>query len=1632
MVAKGNAFGNQYFGFGSGYHVNYGSSFNPIIYLSGDNYRYFSPKQDYGNYQLHSFGFADGAASPATTYLSVNNTPLTPVNGADGSGFQLNNLSIGAGSLNGEILEILVYNTQLTDSLREDIGAYLSTKYAPPVELGSSIAIGYGFADTTITAYRPHFTSYLWSDGSTDSAISVSQAGTYAVTVTNIFGVESSDGMKVTYPTIGYPVSGNDTTLCLGDTLIWDTGLGSGYHYVWQGSGLDASKISLTAAGVYSVRVADSLGQFILSDTLTIFIDSFPSRNSLGLPRSVCRNEAVGLALQGEGISSYLWSTGSTNSYINIGTAGDYSVTVTNMGGCTDRDTNTYGISGEAPVVLFAADTVCSGDSTTFIDQSTITTGTIDSYSWSFGNGSTSLQANPKHLYQAADTFLARLTAASGACSSFYEDSIVVRARPEAGFDVLWGTRHCTGSFIQFTDTSQTEVPVSGYLWQFGDGNSSTLQNPAHQYLLEGSYNAQLKTTNAIGCSDSLLQVIQISDEMPLSGGFSLSSPPGSYLTYDNTPIEFSWGASNNAIYYRFEIARDAGFTAAYFTDSIQTTGYGYQLPDSGTWFWRVKAFNVCHAETLSGTQEVSYRKLPSVGLKAWYKADSVHLVSGGYVDTLYDVSGNGVHARQPNSASRPVWSGDRLNGYPSLAFDGNDLLDTDSLKAGTAEIFMVAKGNAFGNQYFGFGSGYHVNYGSSFNPILYLGNSNYLYFSPKQASGQYQLHCFGFADGAASPATSFMAINNQALAPANGSEGSGFVLENLKIGASSLNGEVLEVLVYDNILGDSAKGIITDYIRYKYAPPINLSPEINIQYGFADTTISAYKPWFTSYNWSTGPTDSAITVSQSGTYSVTATDIFGFTSSDSVVVTYPQPINITDTVICQYDTVTWNLGIKGNYSYLWSTGGTASELNITETGDYWLVIQDTLGNPWYSDTVTVVVNDFPSRISLGNDTTLCKGNRLYLQNGMEAVVDYLWNDGSANDFITINEAGTYSVMVSDNMGCVGYDTVVLDVKGIAPNPDFTALNFCLNDTVQFLDASTSPDGSEIIQWDWNFGDGNTSAGNETTHQYLEPGSYPVTLQIQSASLCTNSIQKQVDVFHLPEPAFLPLTACSNAAVPFYDKSMSRDGVVTSWNWLFPDGSGSILQNPEFTFASTGTKQIQLVVTTNLGCKDTLWKSIEIKQGPATGFSYSAACVGYPVYFTDQTVSFMNLPLVYEWTINGEPFSFESSPMYQFNSSGTVDVKLQTSQSTNGCSSSKSEQIVVHKNPEVGFDIPMICAKNPNTFEGIIYDSEGEIHLWKWLLNQQPAFDTKDIEFRYDTAGIYHAVLMVEDVYGCRDTSQNPFEVFDIPVPLFTASVEKGPVPLEIQFTNHSQGADTYYWQFGDGGSSTDIEPQHTYIDSGQFQIQLTAYSPIGCADSVFSLVKGIIPMVDVAAAEIQTEQSNGFLKVRVLIQNLGTIDLDEMVVSYKTNNSQEFREVINQTFPSGKSLWYEFKTQVALDENQPLTHVCVALSLKTTADEYLSNNETCKAFENAFKTLNPYPNPASEKLVVEFIIPFDAQVSIQLFDGFGKKNELLFEGTTQAGFCRKVFDISGLEAGIYFYKITYEGNTHAYQFMVK
>ena len=1358
--------------------------------------------------------------------------------------------------------------------------------------------------------------------------------------------------------------------------------------------------------------------------------------NSLGPDRSVCQGEAVTLTQNSGDITQWQWNNGSSQSYININTAGDYSVTVSNARGCRSLDTAHFGLSGIAPTVLFSADTACFGDSTAFTNLTSLSGGgTIQSYGWDFGDGTTSALYEPKHRYSQPDTFVATLTvAADGGCGSFHEDSVVVRYRPEAGFEAEFGQTHCTGSPVRFTDTTISEMALTGYFWDFGDSGTSSQQDPSHQYLTSGAYTVGFTATAQNGCSDTAGTQLSIVDTYYPPGAAALASPPDGYFMARSQPVPFIWQAGEHSVSYIFEISADSTFATLLERSAKQDTlGYRYTVSGEGGYYWRIITYNLCGDSTTSAYRAITYRAIDRLpGINLWLSAsDGVVTDGSGNVQYWKNQVNTSDSSFQGDDTKRPMLlaSDSLINGEPAVYFDGyNDFL-YNATGYSFGAMYVVSRWGGAEAAFPGY-NGAVSTYGSGNATIyVFIGNkytsSVYPGATPWGAPG---IFVNGQGTLEYSPLDRYKILYGQTATPAG--------YTGLLFGSAFTNdhfwkGPIAEVIAFDTIPSDSVKAVINGYLQNKYSPPADLGADISVE-SFAGTAISAHRPWFTSYNWSTGPTDSAITVSQSGTYSVTATDIFGFTSSDSVVVTYPQPINITDTVICQYDTVTWNLGIKGNYSYLWSTGGTASELNITETGDYWLVIQDTLGNPWYSDTVTVVVNDFPSRISLGNDTTLCKGNRLYLQNGMEAVVDYLWNDGSANDFITINEAGTYSVMVSDNMGCVGYDTVVLDVKGIAPNPDFTALNFCLNDTVQFLDASTSPDGSEIIQWDWNFGDGNTSAGNETTHQYLEPGSYPVTLQIQSASLCTNSIQKQVDVFHLPEPAFLPLTACSNAAVPFYDKSMSRDGVVTSWNWLFPDGSGSILQNPEFTFASTGTKQIQLVVTTNLGCKDTLWKSIEIKQGPATGFSYSAACVGYPVYFTDQTVSFMNLPLVYEWTINGEPFSFESSPMYQFNSSGTVDVKLQTSQSTNGCSSSKSEQIVVHKNPEVGFDIPMICAKNPNTFEGIIYDSEGEIHLWKWLLNQQPAFDTKDIEFRYDTAGIYHAVLMVEDVYGCRDTSQNPFEVFDIPVPLFTASVEKGPVPLEIQFTNHSQGADTYYWQFGDGGSSTDIEPQHTYIDSGQFQIQLTAYSPIGCADSVFSLVKGIIPMVDVAAAEIQTEQSNGFLKVRVLIQNLGTIDLDEMVVSYKTNNSQEFREVINQTFPSGKSLWYEFKTQVALDENQPLTHVCVALSLKTTADEYLSNNETCKAFENAFKTLNPYPNPASEKLVVEFIIPFDAQVSIQLFDGFGKKNELLFEGTTQAGFCRKVFDISGLEAGIYFYKITYEGNTHAYQFMVK
>jgi PKD repeat protein len=132
-----------------------------------------------------------------------------------------------------------------------------------------------------------------------------------------------------------------------------------------------------------------------------------------------------------------------------------------------------------------------------FIGSGTDTDGMIISYYWDFGDGNTSVEQNPKHLYDKAGTYTVILTASDddGASDNDTIEITVLSTQnnlPTADFTYS-PSSPSDSNVIQFTDKStDSDGSIISWLWDFGDGDSSTGKNPNHQYVNSGSYEVKL------------------------------------------------------------------------------------------------------------------------------------------------------------------------------------------------------------------------------------------------------------------------------------------------------------------------------------------------------------------------------------------------------------------------------------------------------------------------------------------------------------------------------------------------------------------------------------------------------------------------------------------------------------------------------------------------------------------------------------------------------------------------------------------------------------------------------------------------------------------------------------------------------------------------------------------------------------------------------------------------------------------------------------------------------------------------------------------------------------------------------------------------------------------------------------
>ncbi len=1018
-------------------------------------------------------------------------------------------------------------------------------------------------------------------------------------------------------------------------------------------------------------------------------------------------------------------------------------------------------------------------------------------------------------------------------------------------------------------------------------------------------------------------------------------------------------------------------------------------------------------------------------GLTLWFTGDSIQMITPPFVDKIFDLSSSLNHALQTDTSFQPVIINTYLNGRQAIQFDGiNDFLRFN-LIPDIRTVFWVIKENSTATLNF------RALLGSSLTYDFY--RSGYTLWDATFTSNFILAGETRINSNVINGLTTSMPNNYSIISLITTGNVQADNFSNDRNLLRTWDGELAELIVYNQPLTIAEVTQVEQYLGNKYAPPIELPNDIIVSNSVCDTTISTINPEGNTYlyEWSNGSNTSSISVQKSGTYWVSATNIFGFTSYDTINVYFPSPSYPDDNFLCIGTTEIWNTNLSTSiFNFEWSNASTDSLLNITQPGDYWVKVTDTLGCFQYSDTISISVDSFPTETTLGIDKTVCQGSTIGLETGV-GVISYLWNTNDTSAQITIDTAGIYWIQVENNNGCIANDTVLIAVSGIAPTVSFNVQDNCVNKTVAFNNTSFTTDGSNIISSFWTFGTGDTSNLQNPAYNYLATGNYNVTLQIQTDSGCTNTLTQQIQVYKKPTAGFFPANSlmCSDQNALFTNNSFSSDGVINSWLWDFGVAGNtdtSSLQNGSYAYAITGNYTVQLIVSTEFGCSDTVLNLINVKPSPIANFVFQDSCLTNQTKFTNLSTGTISMT---NWDFGDANSSALLNPSHVYANSGSYNVILAI-KATNGCWDTLIKPVGIYDNPIANFVTDDYCVLSNNQLFDSSITNAGVLTNWNWNISSlsfQSSNQNPIINFNFADSGLFQLKLKVTNNYGCIDSITKTIGVYPLPIPNFNFSPEIGLPPLQVNFNNQTYGGNSYLWDFNDGNSSIVISPIYTFQDSGIFIVTLFATSLYGCVDSISKTIQIIEPVIDLAVKNIYYEfvPNSNFMKMSVQFANEGRVTIQNMELILQNSSTGSILETWNGNLAPNLQNIYTFSSMIEMPNGEIPSLICVnATNINHGIDADLSNNEFCKALDK-FELINLYPNPTSKNLFLEFISPQQSDLEINLFNNVGKLVSTLFKGQSSKGINRLNFLMSIYAQGVYVIEIKNQDEIIRKKFMV-
>lgn len=575
--------------------------------------------------------------------------------------------------------------------------------------------------------------------------------------------------------------------------------------------------------------------------------------------------------------------------------------------------------------------------------------------------------------------------------------------------------------------------------------------------------------------------------------------------------------------------------------------------------------------------------------------------------------------------------------------------------------------------------------------------------------------------------------------------------------------------------------------------------------------------------------------------------------------------INLLTTELCS-DNPSYTFTSTGSANFVrveWDFGEGASIANSTDPNPPPI----TYSSPGYKTVLLKVFNDKdcssnitksfyiypkPETPSInGLKSSYCIGDNLTLKTPIQADVTYSWTgpNGFTSNSNEINvliddpkKVGTYSLSISKN-GCKSdVKSVTMPAIEALPTVDFSnsVSNLC-ESSQSYTFTNNSTGFTKVL---WNFGSDASIATstdpNPPAVSYSSPGTKTVTLQVYNKNDCFVSISKTITV------NFKPSTPIINGLKSSYcigDEIILNTPTQTdvTYSWTGPNGFSSTQQEIKILVDDPNKAGVYSLKIIKNGCTSDL-NSVTVAaigQNPKASFTRSASNLCSPTQtftFSNSSTNFTNLSWDFGDGANIPAGSSNPINTISYSSPGKKTIKLEAIGNT-GCKSIYTEEIMVTLSPNT----PIISVNKPdfcqNDFiklstphqEDVIYQWTGPMGFSSNLREPQIPANNPDV------AGTYSLSLKRGDCISASASVKveanytNPIAKFstDPPMPFDLAA------PFDVKFINESIDADSYLWDFGDGNTSTEMNPSHTYLSDGNFIITLTASKNSLCSNSI-------------------------------------------------------------------------------------------------------------------------------------------------------------------------------------------------------